>query len=272
MSSPYVKKKLRNSLLESRYDKKSIEKEFNKRSTSKSPSDKAKSNSENRIALLEERKKRLKEIAHNSENLHNTKGKTAKHTAKVKSSSSRGTFLLEGCFNTQKISGADSLPSTSKCSRKKNFKVQTEEREIQDTTVTSNFSPKNDDEKLEYLTKPIIHISHNLHKGPDSTVTENRSGVIWRKVSNISSTSIKNVQKNITIDDIICKIVHWSVKWLMEQNNIDRSPPINGEVQPKEMPLNFSSFIEYNDTVTALTMLELWQYVYQMLYNKDEER
>ncbi|XP_018569596.1 probable helicase senataxin isoform X2 [Anoplophora glabripennis] len=272
ISSPLVKKKPRSSnLLTSKCDKKSIEKEFNKRSTHKSPSDKKKCNDENKNAILEERKKKLKEIANSNENSHSIKVKTAKHRAKVKNSSSRGKFLLEGCTNPQKnVDNTEPVPSTSK-TMSEHTKMQTEDRKIQDTTITSNFSPKDDCARPKSLVKFANQTSHDC-QAPDSTFIENRSGIIWKTATNLPGYLTKNVPKNVTIDDGICRLVHWSVNWLMEQNNIDRSPPVNGEVQPKRMPLHFKSFSEYVDTVSALTMLEVWQYVYQMLYSKDEER
>ncbi|KAJ8956480.1 hypothetical protein NQ314_006717 [Rhamnusium bicolor] len=113
---------------------------------------------------------------------------------------------------------------------------------------------------------------HNF-QGPDSTSNEDKSGLIWKIASNHSRSPINNINRiTANIDDEISKIVHWSVKWLMEQNNCDMSPPVNGEKEPVKMPLSINSFSDYYNIVVPLIMLELWQYIYQTLYNKDEER
>ncbi|KAG5873401.1 hypothetical protein JTB14_017988 [Gonioctena quinquepunctata] len=125
--------------------------------------------------------------------------------------------------------------------------------DIQDTTISSNFSPKSDSN--QNIRRNHIVPASNAHVSylrPDSTVNEDR-----------------NAEE---LTEEIHKILRWSVKWLVEQNSIDISPPVYGEQRVVPVPQHFETFSNYKDVMSPLIMLELWQLIFQTAYSKEDER
>ncbi|KAH1003993.1 hypothetical protein HUJ04_003817 [Dendroctonus ponderosae] len=63
------------------------------------------------------------------------------------------------------------------------------------------------------------------------------------------------------VDDIAKKMVQWLPSWLLEQVDIDASPPINNPPATK-IPQTFQDFGHYYQTFYKLILLESWQYLF----------
>ncbi|KAJ8938344.1 hypothetical protein NQ318_000136 [Aromia moschata] len=292
--SPSPKKKHKtDNAAQLRSDKKSIDEKFRERNKGKkSPSRNNQIDKEHKKIIATERKKKLKEISTKDKNQSSDPNGKAKNSAlKIKVSNSRGGFLLNDDLISTTTNGDDvSAPSTSKSSVKNSVvaksapkskakevpaqnvlsKRHAQSYEIQDTTVSSNFSPESDGNTFQALnsSRPfegILPNTSNQKLQPGARDTGSTSNGGRPPVHNGYNKNVAN------IDGEVSKIVHWPVKWLREQRNCDMSPPVNGDSEPLKMPTLYKNFQEYYDVVTPLILLELWQYVYQTLYNKDEE-
>ncbi|XP_030749208.1 uncharacterized protein LOC115877189 isoform X2 [Sitophilus oryzae] len=91
---------------------------------------------------------------------------------------------------------------------------------------------------------------------------------------NVPTATLKNTSNrhliNYSTDDIVHKIVHWSPNWLVEQVDIDISPPINDPPASK-IPLNFRDFNHYYDTFYKMVLLEKWHYLFKGFRESKEQ-
>ncbi|CAG9821734.1 unnamed protein product [Phaedon cochleariae] len=182
-----------------------------------------------------------------------SKNEPTKSAAKIKTSDSRGKFLLH------EIDVPPTLPRSARDPRsryktnsltdKEKLASKTSQNSIQDTTVSSNLSPSSDEVNPAWQETGIA-------PRPDST--EDRSGLIWKLGAFRQPAKLRHVSRSVDdLNEDICAVVGWSVKWLLEQGGMDVSPPVNGNRPLMRVPLSFRGFAEYEALMNPLIKLEL---------------
>lgn len=149
-------------------------------------------------------------------------------------------------------------PTEQNSNRSKNEKIQ-------DGTVSS----LSNDNDIQWI-GPFNEAAHSSKSIPDSTVKEDKFSLIW-KISNVRQVH-EPYKKQEELNDEIYRILTWNANWLLEQQQVDISPPVYGNVPLVKVPLHFDNYNTYHSVIWPLLMLELWQFVYQTTFNKEEQR
>ncbi|XP_057665488.1 probable helicase senataxin [Diorhabda carinulata] len=145
--------------------------------------------------------------------------------------------------------------------------TRSKNEKIQDGTVSSNL---NNDNEVQWI-GPYNEPAHCSKSIPDSTVKEDRSSLIW-KISNVRRVHETYKKQQELNEEIIFRILSWNANWLLEQQQLDISPPVYGNIPLVKIPSNFDNYKTYYSVMCPLLMLELWQFVFQTTFNKEEER
>ncbi|XP_074032388.1 probable helicase senataxin isoform X2 [Leptinotarsa decemlineata] len=130
---------------------------------------------------------------------------------------------------------------------------------IQDTTISTNFNPKSNISN-RYVAFPQV----------DLMVPEDRSGLIWNLGARNPAPPMPRHSEDLTEEIQI--ILRWAVKWLVEQNSLEISPPVYGDHKAVCIPIGFQTYSEYKAVMSPLILLELWQLIYQTAYSQEDER
>lgn len=142
---------------------------------------------------------------------------------------------------------------------------------VQDRRISSNSCNLND-------TKQRISKSPtNEYKPSDSTTVINPAE--WLRKTDLdyfmspqNHTSCRSRNNYENVDSDINQIIQWPIQWLVEQSNVDISPPVCGDLQALPIPNVFKHYQEYVNIMRPLIFLELWQFIYQSACNKGEAR
>lgn len=175
----------------------------------------------------------------------------------MKISEARGNFLLED----PKIHPTPSHKKSVVAKEKLKICV------VQDTTISSNLSPietektylksqRNDNNQPDSTTAGASHFKHALDQ--NNFVIPQKTGFMRNNGDNI--------------DEEIARILQWNIKWLIDQNKSDISPPVYQDLQLRPIPNVFTDHREYVNVMTPLVFLELWQFIYQSFRHGEETR
>ncbi|CAH1110310.1 unnamed protein product [Psylliodes chrysocephalus] len=193
-----------------------------------------------------------------SSNTASGSNKNSKYT-KTKISTKTPQLVISIQPNSEDTKVKDSTAPKNKRLDPRLKKVDT----VQDTTISSSNFLRS--ASYQTLNKPSI-------SNPDSTVNEDRSGLIWQIGTN--KTIHQSVSNNFRIDinDEIHDLLSWNVGWLLEQHNSDVTAPVNFNKTCVPIPLTFNGIEHYMKVLIPLLNLELWQYIYQITFEKEDRK
>ncbi|CAH1964010.1 unnamed protein product [Acanthoscelides obtectus] len=226
-------------------------------------------------AIKEIRKQKLKELGEkHSESKGDSKPKVVTQVPKVKDPR-RGAFLLGNPPTKPSVvkSPADNPKRSSERlveRKKRSSNSAAKDSEIQDRTISSQLSPSDqltqrvpamNSTRVPRSDFDCITMSDFINRTqtrPDSTMHDRKT----RWTQNHVYRELDNV------DEHVQQIVFWNVRWIIEQQGQEISPPINKENE-EMVPLDFPSVEKYARIMQPLIMLELWNYIYPSCINKN---
>ncbi|KAL1516751.1 hypothetical protein ABEB36_000615 [Hypothenemus hampei] len=274
LKSPVKNKKLKVPATNpSQYNPKEIMERLKKRRNSKSPILDKKQKEE----IKEQRRKKLKALTSptaSTTDKEPNKSMEANNSFEKNTVPSKKRIARCGSTKKNKESHYDSS-LTEALPRKKGVQISSKVPAMSTISIPrkpmESFKvPKiNNEQKNSVVDSVAMETKQQFKKTRDVMTSEISKRLMW---SNGSQLQKSHFQKRFlhNVDDIYNKMINWVPNWLLEQVDVDNSPPVNNP-PAREIPLTFQNFNHYYDTFSKLILLEYWQYLFKSFRECEEQ-
>ncbi|CAG9853655.1 unnamed protein product [Phyllotreta striolata] len=111
---------------------------------------------------------------------------------------------------------------------------------------------------------------NNKGKKPNLPLAEDENQFIWNKLPNREIRPPVTNHFIMNVDNYIFDILQWNVGWLLQQRDIDMTPPVNMNNPYYFVPKKFNDFDHYVNVFLPLIKLEIWQTIFHMTFKNDD--